>query len=202
MIVTKPDRLARSTLDLLQIAQKLQGKTSCASSSGEGGIGSTVRRRHSHLQAPAEGLWRQGQKSSDDDIVVFEVMTDTIQLPEWRTRRAELEHRFRQDVLLKLDTGFPRPEPQLATGFDKLGNRLLVVEAIRPSSASGSTPAFCISGMAPGVKPMNLQCAKASATKSLAAASPVRRSAPSSDRSRTTASNSTEVRRRSCVLQG
>ena len=27
MIVTKPDRLARSTLDLLQIAQKLQGKT-------------------------------------------------------------------------------------------------------------------------------------------------------------------------------
>ena len=28
-----------------------------------------------YLQAPAEGLWRQGQKSSDDDIVIFEVMT-------------------------------------------------------------------------------------------------------------------------------
>ena len=53
-----------------------------------------------YLQAPAEGLWRQGQKSSDDDIVIFEVMTDTIDLPVWRTRRAELERRFRQDKVV------------------------------------------------------------------------------------------------------
>jgi hypothetical protein len=46
-----------------------------------------------YLQAPAEGLWRHREQSSDDDIVVLEVMTEEIDLPEWRTRRAELERR-------------------------------------------------------------------------------------------------------------
>ncbi|MBZ9857512.1 hypothetical protein LB566_27405 [Mesorhizobium sp. CA13] len=49
-----------------------------------------------YLQAPAEGLWRQGEHSRDDDIIVFEVMTGKIDLQEWRNCRAELERRFRQ----------------------------------------------------------------------------------------------------------
>jgi hypothetical protein len=40
-----------------------------------------------YLRAPTEGLWRQGGQSSGDDIVIFEVMTEEIDLADWRTRR-------------------------------------------------------------------------------------------------------------------
>jgi len=53
-----------------------------------------------YLQAPAEGLWRQGGRSSDDDIVIFEVMTAKVDLRDWRARRAGFERRFRQDRVI------------------------------------------------------------------------------------------------------
>ena len=53
-----------------------------------------------YLQAPAEGLWRQGADSDIDEIVIFEVMTEGIDLSEWRARRSELERRFRQDKVI------------------------------------------------------------------------------------------------------
>jgi hypothetical protein len=53
-----------------------------------------------YLQAPAEGLWRQGADSNSDDIVVFEVMTEEVNLAEWHERRAELERRFRQEKII------------------------------------------------------------------------------------------------------
>jgi hypothetical protein len=53
-----------------------------------------------YLQAPAEGQWQDGERSSKDDIVIFEVMVDDIDLPDWRKRRAELERRFRQDTVI------------------------------------------------------------------------------------------------------
>ena len=53
-----------------------------------------------YLQAPAKGLWRGGEQSDEDDIVIFEVMTDKIDLADWRGRRAELERRFRQDKVI------------------------------------------------------------------------------------------------------
>jgi hypothetical protein len=53
-----------------------------------------------YLQAPAEGEWQDGKRSSRDDIVIFEVMVDHIDLPDWRKRRAELERRFRQDAVI------------------------------------------------------------------------------------------------------
>ena len=31
-----------------------------------------------YLQAPAEGVWRRGERSTDDDIVVFEVMSEKV----------------------------------------------------------------------------------------------------------------------------
>jgi hypothetical protein len=35
-----------------------------------------------YLQAPAEGQWQDVQQSSKDDIVIFEVMADDIDLPD------------------------------------------------------------------------------------------------------------------------
>ena len=53
-----------------------------------------------YLQAPAEGLWRQGEEFSFDEIVIFEVMTEELDLPCGRTLRADLERRFRQDKVI------------------------------------------------------------------------------------------------------
>ncbi|WP_442579307.1 hypothetical protein ACSBOB_28035 [Mesorhizobium sp. ASY16-5R] len=53
-----------------------------------------------YLQAPAEGLWREGGQTDNDDIIIFEVMAEEIDLHDWRRRRAELECRFRQDKVI------------------------------------------------------------------------------------------------------
>ncbi|MFI0847120.1 hypothetical protein [Mesorhizobium sp. IMUNJ 23232] len=53
-----------------------------------------------YLQAPAEGLWREGGQTDNDDIVIFEVMAEEIDLHDWRCRRTELERRFRQDKVI------------------------------------------------------------------------------------------------------
>lgn len=53
-----------------------------------------------YLQAPAEGLWHQGGQGGGDDIVIFEVMVQQIDLADWRDRRTELERRFRQDMVI------------------------------------------------------------------------------------------------------
>lgn len=52
------------------------------------------------IQAPAEGLWKAGSRAAHDDIVVFEVMTDKLDLSAWCRRRADLERRFRQDKVI------------------------------------------------------------------------------------------------------
>ncbi|MER9546926.1 hypothetical protein NKI72_33920 [Mesorhizobium sp. M0437] len=41
----------------------------------------------------------QGDQCSNDEIVIFEV-TEEIDLRAWRTRRADLERRFRQDEVI------------------------------------------------------------------------------------------------------
>lgn len=53
-----------------------------------------------YLQAPAEGLWREGGQTDNDDIVIFEVMAEEIDLQDWRRRRTEFERRFRQDKVV------------------------------------------------------------------------------------------------------
>jgi hypothetical protein len=53
-----------------------------------------------YLRAPAEGLWREGTESGSDDIVIFEVMTEELDLVDWKDRRSELERRFRQDKVI------------------------------------------------------------------------------------------------------
>jgi hypothetical protein len=52
-------------------------------------------------RAPAEGMWRDGgEKTSHDEIIVFEVMTEHLDRPWWAGYREELERRFRQEVIV------------------------------------------------------------------------------------------------------
>jgi hypothetical protein len=51
-------------------------------------------------RSPAEGFWQGGQGTSQDDIVIFEVMAETLDEDWWRERRAALEREFRQEVIV------------------------------------------------------------------------------------------------------
>ena len=49
---------------------------------------------------PAEGAVREGGRTVHDDIVVFEVMTETLDHDWWANHRRSLEHEFDQDEIL------------------------------------------------------------------------------------------------------
>ena len=51
-------------------------------------------------RSPAEGLWDEGGERNRDEIVVLEVMADTLDRDWWRGYRAALERRFRQDEVV------------------------------------------------------------------------------------------------------
>ena len=52
-------------------------------------------------RAPAEGLWKdETARTTRDEIVVLEVMTEVIDRRWWRDYRRELETRFRQDEIV------------------------------------------------------------------------------------------------------
>jgi hypothetical protein len=51
-------------------------------------------------RAPAEGRWKSDGKSSRDDIVVYEIMTEELAPEWWRDYRRGLERLFRQDVIV------------------------------------------------------------------------------------------------------
>ncbi|HEX2717970.1 MAG TPA: hypothetical protein VHM67_09845 [Gemmatimonadaceae bacterium] len=54
-----------------------------------------------YTRAPAEGLWREeGEGTTRDDIVIYEVMTDALEDEWWRRWRAGLEARFSQDRIV------------------------------------------------------------------------------------------------------
>lgn len=53
-----------------------------------------------YRQAPAEGLWKHNNHTGSDEIIIFEVMTDEIDLADWQRRRSELEQQFRQDKVI------------------------------------------------------------------------------------------------------
>lgn len=53
-----------------------------------------------YLQSPAEGLWHHDKGSAHDQIVIFEVMVEGIDIADWRQRRAALEAQFRQDRVI------------------------------------------------------------------------------------------------------
>ncbi|MCR6659697.1 MAG: hypothetical protein NVV72_10250 [Asticcacaulis sp.] len=49
-------------------------------------------------RAPAEGIW--GQDKTRDDIVIFEVMTASLDKAWWQSYRQTLQGLFRQDQIL------------------------------------------------------------------------------------------------------
>jgi hypothetical protein len=54
-----------------------------------------------YARAPAEGLWRRrGAKLDRDDVVVYEVMAQKVDLGFWSARRGKLEKEFVQDAIV------------------------------------------------------------------------------------------------------
>lgn len=55
------------------------------------------------VRSPAQGLWKEDEgKVSRDDVVMFEVLTDSIQPEWWAEYRQKLERRFQQDEVIVL----------------------------------------------------------------------------------------------------
>ena len=54
-----------------------------------------------YTRAPAEGTWaEEGRPAKRDDIVVYEVMVETLDREWWAAYRRTLEQRFEQEELL------------------------------------------------------------------------------------------------------
>ncbi|WP_105431837.1 hypothetical protein [Neorhizobium sp. T6_25] len=53
-----------------------------------------------YRNAPAEGLWEDGDMVEEDAIIGAEVMTDELDPDWWSNYRAELERRFQQDEIV------------------------------------------------------------------------------------------------------
>jgi ribosomal protein S17E len=54
-----------------------------------------------HTQAPASGLWEEDDgKTIHDEIIIYEVMVESLDLPWWSEYRRLLETRFEQNKLI------------------------------------------------------------------------------------------------------
>lgn len=53
-----------------------------------------------HMQAPANGLWREGETTHADEIVIFEVILKSADRAWWQAYRKELEAQFRQKSVM------------------------------------------------------------------------------------------------------
>jgi hypothetical protein len=51
-------------------------------------------------RSPAQGTTTEGGETVHDDIIVFEVMTEKLDVPWWRSYRLQLEQEFRQDAIM------------------------------------------------------------------------------------------------------
>jgi len=60
-----------------------------------------------HTRAPARGVWKDDAgETTRDDIVMFEVMTESLDREWWTGFRKDLETRFRQEnVIVRALTG-------------------------------------------------------------------------------------------------
>jgi hypothetical protein len=53
-----------------------------------------------YSRAPAEGLWSDGSEVKRDDIIVFEVMAESLDRAWWAQFKGELERVFCQDEIV------------------------------------------------------------------------------------------------------
>ena len=51
-------------------------------------------------RSPAEGVWREGGEVKSDEVVIYEVMTDSLDRAWWAGYRQDLEGRFRQEAIV------------------------------------------------------------------------------------------------------
>lgn len=51
-------------------------------------------------QSPGEGLWTEGSGKTEDDVVVFEVMVESLDHAQWTRLKGELERDFRQEKVI------------------------------------------------------------------------------------------------------
>src|SRR5688572_24358337 len=51
-------------------------------------------------RAPAEGLWRDGGHVEKDDVLLYEVMVESLDADWWKGYRRELEAKFQQEELV------------------------------------------------------------------------------------------------------
>ena len=59
-----------------------------------------------YTRAPAEGLWDSGSTVKRDDLVVIEVMVDSLDRTWWEDYRRELEQLFHQDEIVVRAHGY------------------------------------------------------------------------------------------------
>jgi hypothetical protein len=52
------------------------------------------------LQSPATGAWKNEGETTQEPVVLLEVMADTLDRGWWKGYRAELERRFRQEAIV------------------------------------------------------------------------------------------------------
>lgn len=53
-----------------------------------------------YVRAPATGLWKEGDRTVRDDVVVYEVMIEELDRSWWREYRESLRLSFCQDALV------------------------------------------------------------------------------------------------------
>jgi hypothetical protein len=53
-----------------------------------------------YTRSPARGLWKTGQATKRDDMIILEVMTARVDRAWWRRYRRKLETMFRQDTIV------------------------------------------------------------------------------------------------------
>ena len=54
-----------------------------------------------YTRAPAEGLWKEDEdRTSRDEVVIFEVMAEELDRSWWQQYRRGLEARFRQEQVV------------------------------------------------------------------------------------------------------
>jgi hypothetical protein len=92
-------------MHLIEIFLPLRDNQGCAFAASDfADIRQTLTEKFGGLTAfsrvPADGTDKDGGQERRDELIVFEVMTDTLERGWWSTYRQDLERRFRQDRIL------------------------------------------------------------------------------------------------------
>jgi hypothetical protein len=53
-----------------------------------------------YTRAPVNGLWQESERIVRDDLIIYEIMVETLEEDWWRQYRVLLENRFQQESLV------------------------------------------------------------------------------------------------------